>query len=255
MQVPKIRSSKSGYPRPRRLGSVFINSRWSLCASVASSNVVTLEAPRSRLNLLTFPYPRHTAENRGVRVSSGTCSSFEASARNTGSVLVTAMSPGRAAARIASQSNSLSGSCLRIRACSLSRSGRTRRKIATAKPCGQPCPMILSPFNSAKASYSENKISAPVPGASSLKNAKLASSASLDLTLAAKGTVKLKQPLDARAQVRRGLLAIWSDYVGNRLFDLIALVRHQPILLPAPDCAIRLVALHGDFDRLSRGSE
>jgi hypothetical protein len=72
------------------------------------------------------------------------------------------------------------GFCLRIRACSLSRSRRTRRMTETAKPCGQPCPMILRPFNSAKASYSENKISAPVPGASSLKNPKLASSASLE---------------------------------------------------------------------------
>ena len=46
-----------------------------------------------------------------------------------------------------------------VRACSLSRSRRTRRMIETAKPCGQPCSMILSPFNSAKASYSETLLS------------------------------------------------------------------------------------------------
>ena len=55
--------------------------------------------------------------------------------------------------------------------------------IETAKPCGQPCAIILNPFKSAKASYSVNKISAPVPGASSLKNPKLASSGFLDRTL------------------------------------------------------------------------
>jgi hypothetical protein len=52
--------------------------------------------------------------------------------------------------------------------------------IETAKLCGQWCSMILSPFNRAKASYSENEMTAPVPGAL-LKNAKWASLASLDL--------------------------------------------------------------------------
>jgi hypothetical protein len=38
------------------------------------------------------------------------------------------------------------------------------------------------------------------------------------------GTVKFKQPLDAGAQFRRRVVAIWIEYAGNRLFDLIALV-------------------------------
>jgi hypothetical protein len=166
------------YPRPRRLGSVFISSARNRWARVATSNIVILEAPTSRLKLWTFSIPRHTA-GRGRVVAS----SFEASVRNTGSVLSTPMSPGRAFAHMASMSNSLSGGCLIIRACSLSRLGLTRRMIETAKPCGQLCCMILSPFNSAKTSYSENEISAPVPGASSLKNAKLAFSGSWDRCL------------------------------------------------------------------------
>jgi hypothetical protein len=41
--------------------------------------------------------------------------------------------------------------------------------------------------------------------------------------VAANETVKLKQPLDAPAQLQRRLVAIWVEYAGNRLFDLIAL--------------------------------
>ena len=96
--------------------------------------------------------------------------------------------------------------------------------IETAKPCGQPCSMILNPFNRAKASYSENEISAPVPGASPLKNPKLASSASLDRSLRPMERSSSSSRLMRVRNSERRLLAIWKRYAGNRLFDLIALV-------------------------------
>jgi hypothetical protein len=173
--------------------------------SVATSNVVTLEAPTPPLKLLTSSEPWHTAHNKSA--TSGEGWEIEAIVRNTGSVFSAAIAPRR-----------------RIRACSLSRSTRTRRIIETAKLWGQPWSIILRPFNSAKASYSENKISAPVPGASSLKNAKLASSGSFDRTL---------RPIE-RSSSRRRLIRVrnseggfWesgSNMRAIRLFDLIAFV-------------------------------
>jgi hypothetical protein len=41
--------------------------------------------------------------------------------------------------------------------------------------------------------------------------------------LAAHRAIKLKGPLDGRAQLQRRLLAIGVEYAGDRLFDLIAL--------------------------------
>jgi hypothetical protein len=41
--------------------------------------------------------------------------------------------------------------------------------------------------------------------------------------LAAHRAIKLKGPLDGRAQLQRSLLAIGVEYAGNRIFDLIAL--------------------------------
>ena len=62
-----------------------------------------------------------------------------------------------------------------------------------------------------------------MPGASSLKNAKIGLFSIFRPKVAANGTVKFKQPLDAPAQLQRRLVAIWVEYAGNRLFDLIAL--------------------------------
>src|SRR5262245_883155 len=72
---------------------------------------------------------------------------------------------------------------MRIRARAPFRDRGKRGARLQLRSCAPNPPMILSPFNRAKASYSENKVSAPVPGASSLKNKKLACSASLDRSL------------------------------------------------------------------------
>src|SRR6516225_1009683 len=58
---------------------------------------------------------------------------------------------------------------------------------------------------------------------------------------AAHGTIKLKQSFDARAQLRRRLVAIWIEYATDRLFDLVALVWHYSTLLRVPECCVRAV--------------
>src|SRR5262249_27900356 len=46
-------------------------------------------------------------------------------------------------------------------------------------------------------------------------NAKLSSSSIFTSNLAAHRAIKLKQPLDVRTELGRGLLAIWIEYAGN----------------------------------------
>jgi hypothetical protein len=58
-----------------------------------------------------------------------------------------------------------------LSACFGSSCGRALRRIKTAVFFGKPCSSSRSAVKSAKASYSENHTSTPLPGASALKNA------------------------------------------------------------------------------------